>query len=67
MRPANLCTITEHYLNNKAELCKLTKDQLQLFWDQRTWHPMIHSIWVAETDSDGKGKMTYPDGTVSFY
>lgn len=66
-RPANLCSLVEHFIHDEEEFSKLSNDQIKYIWDQRSWHPVVKSKWAALIDCQGDGVINYPDGSSCTY
>ncbi len=56
----------EYFLRHPDKLKDLDPPFKKLFWDQRSWHPLVKMKWVDETKG-GDGILEYPDGTSAIY
>jgi hypothetical protein len=62
-RPKLISSFVEYYLKNPDKLEELEDDKKRFYWAQRIWHPILWLNWMSGIDSDGKGLITYPDGS----
>lgn len=57
----------EKFLHAPDKLAKEDQRLQTLFWEARSWHPVVQINWLTLMDSDGQGCITYADGSKCFY
>jgi hypothetical protein len=60
-------SFVEFYLRFPERLHSLHPESQKMFWEQRHWHPVVRMRWAAEIQSNGEGRIAYPDGTHGYY
>lgn len=61
-----IVSAVEYFLRHPEKLKDLEPSSKRLFYDQRSWHPLVRFKWTSETEG-GDGILRYPDGSIATY
>jgi hypothetical protein len=60
-------SFVEYHLRHPEKVAALSPEAQKLYWQARRWHPMVRMQWTDSIESDGKGALTFPDGSKHLY